>query len=218
MFTSSNSEIVLKQKRKALISVLRQKGIQSERVLAAIERIPRHEFIDSAFWHRAYEDTALPLLLKQTISQPYTVARQTELLEIQSTDHVLEIGTGSGYQCAVLCELAKKVYSIERINELYQYARTKLRNLNYRPMLKIGDGTLGWSAYSPYDAIIVTAGAPTIPEALIKQLAIGGRLVIPVGDENHQTMMRITKISEVDIQTEKLKGFKFVPLIGEHGW
>jgi len=215
---SPHNELVLTRKRQSLVRDLKEKGIESDSVLKAIEKVPRHKLIDSALVHRAYEDTPLPILLKQTISQPYTVAKQTELLELQSTDKVLEIGTGSGYQCAVLCELTKQVYSIERHHQLYLHASDLLRELGYRPTLKSGDGTLGWSAYAPFDAIVVTAGAPVVPEALKMQLTIGGRLVIPVGDEKEQKMMRIIRISETDFKEETLNTFKFVPLIGKQGW
>ncbi|TNE70167.1 protein-L-isoaspartate(D-aspartate) O-methyltransferase [bacterium] len=219
MFTNSaHNELVLSRKRDALIAELRGKGIQSESVLEAINKIPRHKMIDSALVHRAYEDTALPIMLRQTISQPYTVARQTELLELKTGEKVLEIGTGSGYQCAVLCELTKKVYSIERHTEMYHHAKEMLLRLGYRPTLKAGDGTLGWTAYAPFDAIVVTAGAPVVPEALIQQLSIGGRLVIPVGDKDSQTMKRIIRISETEFKTEDHNSFKFVPLIGKQGW
>lgn len=217
-FSSPHNEMVLKRKREALVKDLREKGIQSDSVLQAIGKIPRHKLIDSALVHRAYEDTALPILYKQTISQPFTVARQTELLELKQNDKVLEIGTGSGYQCAVLCEICKNVFSIERLHNLYIHASDLLRNLGYRPSLKSGDGTLGWSAYAPFDAIVVTAGAPVVPDALKQQLTIGGRLVIPVGDDKEQTMMRIIRISETEFKEENHNTFKFVPLIGKQGW
>jgi len=215
---SPHNELVLTRKRQTLVRELKEKGIESDAVLKAIEKVPRHKLIDSALVQRAYEDTALPILLKQTISQPYTVAKQTELLELESNDKVLEIGTGSGYQCAVLCELTKHVYSIERHHQLYLYASDLLSKLGYRPTLKSGDGTLGWSAYAPFNAIVVTAGAPVVPEALKMQLAIGGRLVIPVGDEKEQKMMRIIRINEFEFKEETHNSFKFVPLIGKQGW
>jgi protein-L-isoaspartate(D-aspartate) O-methyltransferase len=215
---SPHNELVLTRKRQSLVQELREKGIQSESVLKAIEKVPRHKLIDSALVQRAYEDIFLFILLKQTISQPFTVAKQTELLELNSTDKVLEIGTGSGYQCAVLCEIIKQVFSIERHHQLYLHASDLLRSLGYRPTLKSGDGTLGWSAYAPFNAIVVTAGAPIIPEALKMQLAIGGRLVIPVGDQTEQIMMRIIRISETEFKEETLNTFKFVPLIGKQGW
>lgn len=204
--------------RKKLVEELREKGIKDERVLMAIGKIPRHTLIDTALHRRAYEDTALPIGMGQTISQPYTVAVQTELLEIQDGDKILEIGSGSGYQCMVLCEMKANVYSVERHNDLYHRAKEALREHGYRAMLKSGDGTLGWQTYAPYDGIVVTAGAPVVPQDLIKQLSIGGRLVIPVGDDTKQMMLKITRVSETEYQQEELDNFKFVPLIGEKGW
>ncbi len=204
--------------RQKLVETLREKGIEDERVLMAIGKIPRHTLIDSGLHHKAYEDTALPIALGQTISQPYTVARQTELLEIQKGNKILEIGTGSSYQCMVLCEMGATVYSVERHNELYHQAKKALQAQGYRAMLKAGDGTLGWSTYAPYDGIVVTAGAPVVPQDLIAQLNIGGKLVIPVGDEKKQLMLRITRVSETEYHQEEFDNFKFVPLIGEKGW
>lgn len=206
-----------RKRRKQLLAILREKGIKSEAVLEAIEKVPRHLFVDTAFADRAYEDSALPIDMKQTISQPYTVARQTELLELNPGEKVLEIGTGSGYQAAVLLELQANVYTVERHRELYDRARTILQNIGYRLMMKCGDGTQGWQAYAPYDAIIVTAGAPVIPESLVNQLEIGGRLVIPVGDESKQAMYRITRHRD-GFTEETFDDFKFVPLIGKEGW
>lgn len=205
-------------RRKKLVEEIRRKGIRDPRVLQAIENTPRHLFVDSALENRAYEDSALPISCGQTISQPYTVAAQTELLEIEEGDKVLEIGTGSGYQAAILAYLGAKVYSIERHEPLYLSARAILKELGYRPNLKCGDGTVGWSAYAPYDGIVVTAGAPVVPEDLIKQLSVGGRLIVPVGDQKVQTMTRITRISDNEFNQEQLKQYKFVPLIGEKGW
>ncbi len=204
--------------RQKLIEELREKGIKDERVLMAIGKIPRHKLVDTALHNRAYTDSALPIGLGQTISQPYTVAAQTELLEVQPGHKILEIGTGSAYQCMVLCELGAEVYSVERHNELYHRAKEALREEGYKALLKAGDGTLGWSTYAPYDGIIVTAGAPVVPNDLIKQLKIGGLLVIPVGDEVKQMMLRITRVSETEYSQEEFDNFKFVPLIGEKGW
>jgi protein-L-isoaspartate(D-aspartate) O-methyltransferase len=215
---SYQQEKVFEVRRKALVKALQGKGIFDNAVLEAIGRVPRHKFIDSGLHHRAYEDCALPIAMRQTISQPYTVARQSELLQVKPGDKVLEIGTGSGYQCAVLLEMQCRVFSIERHRELYEMTRKRLREMGYKAELKCGDGTLGWSAYAPYDAIIVTAGAPVVPEALKQQLAIGGRLVIPVGDEKEQTMMRIIRTSEDRWEEQSFAGFKFVPLIGKDGW
>lgn len=205
-------------RRKKLADQVQKKGIRDQRVLQAIEGIPRHIFVDSALENRAYEDSALPIGCGQTISQPYTVAAQTELLEVEKGDKILEIGTGSGYQAAILCFLGADVYSIERHEPLYLKARETLKELGYRPQLKCGDGTLGWSAYAPYDGIVVTAGAPVVPEDLISQLSVGGILIVPVGDQKMQTMTKITRTGEDSFEEEQLKQFKFVPLIGEKGW
>ncbi len=204
--------------RQRLVEQLKEKGIEDPLVLKAIGTLPRHTLIDTALHHRAYEDSALPIGLGQTISQPFTVAKQTELLGIQPGDKILEIGTGSGYQCMVLCELKAEVYSVERHNELYHRAKDALRALGYRPQLKCGDGTLGWSTYAPYHGIVVTAGAPVVPDDLIRQLHIGGRLIIPVGSNTEQSMLRITRVSEEEYRQEEYEGFKFVPLIGQKGW
>ncbi len=204
--------------RQRLVEQLMEKGIEDPLVLKAIGTLPRHTLIDTALHHRAYEDSALPIGLGQTISQPFTVAKQTELLGIQPGDKILEIGTGSGYQCMVLCELKAEVYSVERHNELYHRAKDALRALGYRPQLKCGDGTLGWSTYAPYHGIVVTAGAPVVPDDLIRQLHIGGRLIIPVGSSTEQSMLRITRVSEEEYRQEEYEGFKFVPLIGQKGW
>lgn len=204
--------------RQRLVAELQEKGIADARVLKAVGAVPRERFIDSALAHRVYEDTALPIGLKQTISQPYTVARQSELMELKPGEKVLEIGTGSGYQCAILCEMGQKVFSVERHEELYRKSGDLLRALSYRAELKCGDGTLGWSAYAPYDAIVVTAGAPVVPEALLQQLVVGGRLVIPVGDQSTQAMLRLRRVSPTEFEEERFDGFKFVPLIGKDGW
>ncbi len=205
-------------RRKELVESLREKGIQDEDVLSAINRVPRHLFIDTALENRAYEDNALPIGMGQTISQPYTVAAQTELLSVSKGVKVLEIGTGSGYQAAILCEMGAEVYSVERHRELYERAKMLLNKLGYRVWLKLGDGSKGWGAYAPYDRIVVTAGAPVVPEELTEQLSVGGNLVIPVGSEHSQTMTRITRVSEEEFEEEQFKHFKFVPLIGEQGW
>lgn len=215
---NSQNERIFNKRRNILADQLAGKGIRDERVLQAIRTVPRHMFIDTALANRAYEDTALPIEMGQTISQPFTVARQTELMEVEPGDKVLEIGTGSGYQAAILCEMGTSVHSIERHQALYERSRTMLQKLSYRAMLKCGDGTVGWSAYSPYRAIVVTAGAPVIPETLKSQLDIGGRLVVPVGDEEKQAMFRITRHGDDDFEEEKFSIFKFVPLIGKQGW
>ncbi len=207
-----------KQRRGRLVEKLAEKGIKDKRVLEAFNMVPRHVFVDTALQDRAYKDTALPIGKEQTISQPYTVARQTELLEVKPGEKVLEIGTGSGYQAAILCELGAEVYTVERHKKLYEKARSTLKELGYSVRFKLGDGTMGWSAYAPYDAIVVTAGAPVVPEDLVDQLALNGRLVVPVGDADRQEMVRIIKIREDEFEEEHYSDFKFVPLIGKKGW
>lgn len=214
----TQNERIFNKRREALVDELVSKGIQDERVLKAFAEVPRHKFIDTALSHRAYEDSALPIEMGQTISQPFTVAKQTELMDVEPGDKVLEIGTGSGYQAAILCAMGAKVYSIERHQILYDRSRDILKQLGYRAELKCGDGTVGWSAYAPYDAIVVTAGAPVVPEALKAQLEINGRLVVPVGDESKQAMYRITRHGDDDFEEERYSIFKFVPLIGKEGW
>jgi protein-L-isoaspartate(D-aspartate) O-methyltransferase len=214
------------RQRRALVDQLREKGITDERVLAAIGAVPRHEFVDPALRHRAYKDEALPIGLKQTISQPFTVAYQTALLGVRRGDKVLEVGTGSGYQAAVLCELGARVFSIERHEALLQRTRELLDRLGYRVLTRAGDGTLGWSGPAPYDGIVVTAGGTEVPEPLLDQLrvpdderegAAGGRLVIPVGDAEKQTMLRITRTGPDTYHREEFMDFRFVPLVAEDG-
>lgn len=205
-------------RRNELAEIIADKGIHDPNVLMAIRTVPRHIFVDTALENRAYEDMALPIGCGQTISQPYTVAAQTQLLEVKKGDKVLEIGTGSGYQAAVLSHMGADVYSVERHEELYHKAKEILNELGYRPKLKLGDGTMGWGAYAPYDGIVVTAGAPVVPDDLIKQLNVGGRLVVPVGSQKSQIMVRIIRVSEDSYEEEQLQHFKFVPLIGEKGW
>lgn len=199
--------------RNKLVSLLVKKGITDEDVLNAISKIPRHLFLDSSFLDHAYQDKAFPIGAAQTISQPYTVAFQSQLLNIVNGSKVLEIGTGSGYQTAVLCELGAEVYSIERQNELFKKTVMFLPKLGYRPKkLIFGDGYKGFKEAAPFDAIIVTAGAPFVPKPLLKQLSIGGRLIIPVGDKE-QIMQVFTRKSEKQYEKEELGNFKFVPLL-----
>ena len=200
-------------KRQQLVRTVKKKGITDEKVLAAIGKIPRHLFMDSSFEDHAYQDKAFPIAADQTISQPYTVAFQTELLEIKKGDKVLEVGTGSGYQTAVLCELGAKVYSIERQRELYKKTKTFLSKLGYRPkFLSFGDGYKGIPEYAPYEKIIVTAGAPEVPKDLLSQLKVGGRLVIPVGVET-QTMTLFVRKSAKEFDKKEYGAFRFVPLL-----
>lgn len=199
--------------RERLVSRLRESGITSEPVLQAMMQIPRHLFVDEALATRAYEDTALPIGHGQTISQPYTVARMTELALAAGARRILEIGTGSGYQTALLCLLAKEVYSVERIEPLQKSARHHLQELGFRNYrLKIADGGLGWAEYAPYDTIVVTAAAAAVPEALLEQLAPDGRLVIPVGDSDRQELFLLRKDRDETIR-ESIATANFVPLI-----
>ena len=204
--------------RKKLVGLLKEKGISDERVLTAIEKVPRHYFFDQTFWTQAYKDIAFPIGDGQTISQPYTVAYQTELLHIKSGDKVLEIGTGSGYQTCVLIELGASVYTIERQENLFKRAQQVLPQMGYQATFFCGDGSKGIPEHAPFDKIIVTAGAPLVPEILLKQLKIGGILVIPVGDEKTQKMLTILRVSETDYEKIELDTFRFVPLIGDQAW
>ncbi len=212
------------QRRSArLVAALRKKGIHDEGVLAAVRRVPRHQFVEPAFLHRAYRDEALPIGMNQTISQPFTVAFQTMFLAPKSGEKVLEIGTGSGFQAAVLFEMGAEVYSIERHQPLLHRAKKIFSTLRYRIRTRLGDGTQGWPAFAPYDAILVTAAAARIPESLKVQLreptedTPGGRLVIPVGGLTGQTMYRVVRTGPDTYETEPLGQFRFVPLIGEDG-
>jgi protein-L-isoaspartate(D-aspartate) O-methyltransferase len=200
-------------KRKQLVEKLKTKGITSDAVLNAINQVPRHLFMDSSFEDFAYQDKAFPIAEGQTISQPYTVAFQTQLLEVEKRDKVLEIGTGSGFQTAVLCELEAQVYSIERQQKLYKLTKRFLEKLNYRPKyLNFGDGYKGLPEYAPFDKIIVTAGAPYVPKPLMAQLKIGGRLVIPVG-EDPQIMTLFIRTDKNKFDKHTFGEFRFVPLL-----
>jgi len=195
------------------------RGITTPRLLEVLLKIPRHLFVQEAMAVQAYSDGPLPIGEKQTISQPYMVALMTDLLEVSSKDHVLEIGTGSGYQTAILASLVRRVWTIERIRPLAMQARKALDSLHLLNVnIKVGDGTLGWPEEGPFDAILVTAGAPAIPETLAAQLAPGGRMIIPVGDESNQTLLRIRKEADGTLTQETGIGCRFVPLIGQQGW
>lgn len=199
--------------RQKLVETVKSKGIKDENVLEAIGNIPRHLFMDSGFLDHAYQDKAFPIAADQTISQPYTVAFQTELLQVKKGDKILEIGTGSGYQCAVLCELGAKVYSIERQQELFKKTSKFLPKLGYMPKkLIFGDGYKGLPEEAPFDGIIVTAGAPFVPKPLLAQLKIGGRLVIPVGDDVQKMTLFIRKGTK-EFEKHELGDFRFVPLL-----
>ena len=202
-----------KGKRKQLVEILVQKGITNKKVLNAIGTIPRHLFMDSGFVDHAYIDKAFPIGAEQTISQPFTVAKQTELLNLEKGAKILEIGTGSGFQTAVLIEMGMHVFSIERQNELFKKAKLFLPKLGYRAKKIIfGDGYKGFKEEAPFDGIVVTAGAPFVPKPLMSQLKIGGRLVIPIGSEN-QIMTLITRISQTEFKKEEFGEFRFVPLL-----
>lgn len=199
--------------RKKLVNGLKIKGIRDEKVLEAIGKVPRHLFMESSFLNFAYKDQAFPIGSGQTISQPYTVAFQTQLLQIEKNDKVLEVGTGSGYQAAVLLEMGARVFTIERQKELFQKTQSFLPEIGYHPACFFGDGYKGLPAFAPFDKILVTAGAPSVPETLKEQLKVGGRMVIPVGKENRQEMMVVIRVSEEEFELEKHGGFVFVPLL-----
>ncbi|UXX79314.1 protein-L-isoaspartate(D-aspartate) O-methyltransferase [Reichenbachiella carrageenanivorans] len=204
--------------RRSLVRKLREKGITNERVLDAIGKIPRHWFFDEIFESHAYQDKAFPIAEGQTISQPYTVAFQTDLLEVKPGKKILEIGTGSGYQACVLVENGVDLVTIEYKEKLSLLAQQMLKYMGYSPRFIIGDGSLGYDKFAPYDGIIVTAGAPTVPKALIDQLKVGGHLVIPVGNRDQQKMLRLTKQPNGNITKEEYSNFSFVPLLGDDGW
>jgi protein-L-isoaspartate(D-aspartate) O-methyltransferase len=194
------------------------RGIKDERVLQVMGKIPRHLFIEDALYGEAYNDHPVPIGEKQTISQPYIVALMTEALELQGNENTLEIGTGSGYQTAILAELSSRVYTIERIKSLLEQARKLLSQLKYDNILfKVSDGTLGWKEYAPFDAIMVTAGAPDVTKPLIDQLADNGRMIIPVGDRYSQELLKVIKKGK-KVEQKSLGGCRFVNLIGAHGW
>jgi len=194
------------------------RGITDPNVLAALRKVPRHLFVSEALRDQAYGDFPLPIGEQQTISQPYIVAEMTEALQIGGEDRVLEIGTGSGYQAAILAEIVYRVYTIERVHSLYIAARRLFDKLHYHNIVtRYGDGTCGWSEESPFDAIIVTAGAPKIPYTLVSQLTAGGRMVIPVGDQFSQKLIKLVK-DDRGVRTENLGGCRFVKLLGDYGW
>ncbi|MFD1553457.1 protein-L-isoaspartate O-methyltransferase [Putridiphycobacter roseus] len=199
--------------RKQLVETLQNKGIQNKEVLEAFMVVPRHFFLDKAFTEQAYTNMAFQIGADQTISHPYTVAFQSTMLEISKGDKVLEIGTGSGFQTAILCELGAKVFSIERQKELFLKTRHLLPKLGYSPKLKYGDGYEGWESFAPFDKIIVTCGAPYIPQKLVEQLKPNGKLIIPVGEGSQQEMILITKSSEGEIKQTREGVFSFVPML-----
>ncbi|WP_244525699.1 protein-L-isoaspartate(D-aspartate) O-methyltransferase [Sunxiuqinia elliptica] len=199
--------------RKRLVEAIRIKGVRDERVLNAIQKVPRHLFMDSSFIQFAYKDQAFPIGAGQTISQPFTVAFQSQLLDVQPSDKVLEVGTGSGYQAAVLVEMGAQVYTIERQRELYMKVQQLLPDLGYHPKFFFGDGYKGLPTYGPFDKIIITAGAPVIPQDLLTQLRVGGVLVAPIGPTEKQVMYKVTRISEEEYEKEKHGTFVFVPML-----
>jgi len=203
--------------RKDMIDLLKQRGVTDPELLKAMAKVERHRFVSQAFVNRAYDDTALPIGSSQTISQPYTVAFMTQELAPKKGSKILEVGTGSGYQAAILAEMGCRVFTIERHMELHLASRKLFEKLGYRIASRCGDGTVGWSEFAPYDGIIVTAAAPQVPDPLLNQLAEGGRLVIPVGDLDMQKLRVITKVNG-EYETKEVYGFKFVPLIGKKGW
>ncbi len=204
--------------REKLIRSLIEKGLKDEAVIAAMRKVPRHAFVESAFTEAAYEDRPLPIGDGQTISQPLTVAFQSSMLALKPGMKVLEIGTGSGYQAAVLCEMGAKVFSIERIKVHHAKAAALLDDMGYKLRLKWGDGSQGWTQYAPYDRILVTAASPSVPEALKKQLSIGGMLIIPVGDMEMQQMAIVTRKADNEWEIVKNGNYQFVPLLGKFGW
>lgn len=200
-----------------MIALLKERGITDVWLLRAMEKIERHLFVPEPFTVRSYEDSALPIGQGQTISQPYTVAFMTQALGVKEGAKILEVGTGSGYQAVILAEMGARVFTIERNPDLLAGARKMFDRLGYRIASKCGDGTVGWNEFAPYEGVIVTAGAPEIPQPLLKQLADGGRLVIPVGDLEFQRLVTCTRAGE-RIERQEMDGFKFVPLIGKMGW
>jgi protein-L-isoaspartate(D-aspartate) O-methyltransferase len=207
-----------RRREEMVATQLELRGITDPAVLAAMRKVPRHLFVSEALWDQAYGDFPLPIGAAQTISQPYIVAEMTQALQLTPDDSVLELGTGSGYQAAILAQIAYKVYTIERINSLYTKARRLFDDMRYHNIVcRYSDGTLGWEEHGPYDAIIVTAGAPQIPAVIVNQLALGGRMIMPVGDQHSQELVKIHR-DEDGIRQSKLGGCRFVKLVGEHGW
>jgi len=195
------------------------RGVSDQRVIDAMLKVPRHKFVEQALESQAYQDAPLPIGEKQTISQPYMVAVMSEALELDGSETVLEVGTGSGYQAAVLSLLADRVFSLERIPSLARRARRILDECGFSKVnIRVADGTRGWQEMAPFDAIMVTAGAPDVPQEYLAQLAVGGRLVIPVGDRDSQVLMRITRSGDNEYKEERILGCRFVPLIGACGW
>ncbi len=200
-----------------MVSRLREMGVSDENVLHAMSKVPRHQFIQPGLEHQAYDEKALPIGFDQTISHPYTVAVMSQALNLKKDERILEIGTGSGYQAAVLCEMGVQVFTIEKVQKLGQVAEKRLKTLGYHFAIRFGDGTLGWQNYAPYDAIIVTAGAPVVPESLMAQLQEKGRLLIPVGNKEEQILTLFLKEGQ-GVKKMELETLSFVPLVGKRGW
>jgi protein-L-isoaspartate(D-aspartate) O-methyltransferase len=206
-------------RRRMIEEQLIGRGIKDPRVIEAIGKVPRHLFVPEALAAQAYSDFPLPIGDRQTISQPYMVALMSEALLLKGGEKVLEIGTGSGYQAAVLALLARQVFSLERISSLARQARKTLDSCGFgRVNVRVTDGTFGWEEEAPFDAIMVTAGAPAVPKPYLQQLVAGGRLIIPVGDRTSQILIRVTRLTEQNFREERLLGCRFVPLVGDHGW
>ena len=205
-------------RNKMVSTQIESRGVREKHVVEAMRKVPRHIFVEEALWERAYDDHPLPIGQGQTISQPYMVASMTEALELKGKGKVMEIGTGSGYQTAILAEIAEQVFTIERIEELLKKARRTLDRLGYANVVfRVGDGTIGWQDQAPFDAILVTAGAPDVPKYLFEQLAEGGRMAVPIGDVHGQTLVVIKKKDGKLVKTTHF-GCVFVPLIGKNGW
>lgn len=209
--------MVFENLRNKMIGMLRERGISDPGLLAAMGRVERHKFVPPGLEHQAYDDKALPIGFGQTISHPYTVALMTETLNLKKGEKVLEIGTGSGYQAAILAELGVQVFTIEKITALGQRAKLLLEGLGYSFVSRIGDGTLGWQTYAPYDAVIITAGAPVLPESLLSQVKSEGRLIIPIGSRSEQ-MLKLYQKRNNEIIIQDIEFLKFVPLTGKQGW
>jgi len=210
--------LIFDQKRQEMVQRLRSKGIRDERVLKAMSVVPRERFVAAGLEMQAYDEKALPIGFGQTISHPYTVAVMTQALGLNGRERILEIGTGSGYQAAVLCEMGARVFTIEKITPLAQFAQQRLKAVGYHFMMRIGDGTIGWQNYAPFDGVIITAGAPVVPENMQNQLADGGRLVVPIGHKERQVLTLYLKESADSFKKIEIENLKFVPLLGRKGW
>ena len=218
MGSDNLNDLRFERQRRQLIEAIREKGIDDLEILRAFDITPRHLFLPESVQHRAYEDAPVPIGFGQTASQPSLQALYLQILQLQPNDRVLEIGTGSGFQTALLAQLAGHVYSVERIRELSQRARTVIDSMRLSNVaLMVGDGTIGWSKYAPYDAILVTAGAPNVPAALVDQLAMGGRMLIPIGGRDQQVLTLVTRTAE-GVESRDVAGVVFVPLLGRFGW